>query len=69
MRPHFRFEDLELWQRARNLEVQFHGLAEQLDRKRMHGYAEQLRGAALSSPNNIAEGLGSIRRNSGDSSI
>ena len=60
MRPHFRFEDLEIWQRARNLAVQFHKLAEQLEQKRMYRYAEQLRGAGLSLPNNIAEGSGSI---------
>ena len=59
MRPHFRFEDLEIWQRARNLAVQFHKLAEQLEQKRMYRYAEQLRGAGLSLPNNIAEGSGS----------
>ena len=59
MRPHFRFEDLEIWYRARKLAVQFHQLAEQLEQKRLYRYAEQLRGAGLSLPNNIAEGSGS----------
>jgi len=60
MRPHFRFEDLEIWQLARRLAVKFHKLAEQLDRRRLYRYAEQLRGAGLSLTNNMAEGSGSI---------
>ena len=60
MRPHFRFEDLEIWQIARRLAVKLHKLAEQLDRRRLYRYAEQLRAAGLSLTNNIAEGSGSI---------
>ena len=60
MRPHFRFEDLEVWQLARDLAVKFHRLADDLDRRRFHRYAEQLRGAGLSLTNNIAEGSGSV---------
>ena len=60
MRPHFRFEDLEIWQLAKQLAVKFHTLAEQLDRRRLYRYAEQLRAAGLSLTNNIAEGSGSI---------
>jgi len=60
MRPHFRFEDLEIWQLAVDIAVKLHGLAERLEQKRMYRYAEQLRGAALSLANNIAEGSGSI---------
>ena len=59
MRPHFRFEDLEIWQLAKNLAVQFHQLADRLDKKRLYRYAEQLRAAGLSLPNNVAEGSGS----------
>jgi four helix bundle protein len=59
MRPHFRFEDLEIWQSARDLAVKFHRLAERLEGKRLYRYAEQLRGAGLSLSNNIAEGSGS----------
>ena len=59
MRPHFRFEDLEIWQLARILAVKFHKLADQLDKRRLYRYAEQLRGAGLSLTNNIAEGSGS----------
>ena len=59
-RPHFRFEDFEVWQQAKDLAVRFHQLAEKLERRKFYRYAEQLRGAALSVPNNIAEGSGSL---------
>ncbi len=60
MRPHFRFEDLEIWQVAKGLAVRFHQLADMLDKRRLYRYAEQLRAAGLSLTNNIAEGSGSI---------
>jgi len=60
MRPHFRFEDLEIWQLAKALAVKFHKLADALDKRRLYRYAEQLRAAGLSLTNNIAEGSGSI---------
>jgi four helix bundle protein len=59
MRPHFRFEDLEIWQLGRRLAVRLHKLADELDKKRFYRYAEQLRAAGLSLTNNIAEGSGS----------
>ena len=59
MRPHFRFEDLEIWQLAKSLAGKFHRLADTLDKRRLYRYAEQLRGAGLSLTNNIAEGSGS----------
>lgn len=59
MRPHFRFEDLEVWQLARDLAGHFHALAATLDGKKLYRYAEQLRAAGLSLTNNIAEGSGS----------
>jgi len=58
-RPHFRFEDFEIWQLARALAVKLHRLAHELDRRRLYRYAEQLRAAGLSLTNNIAEGSGS----------
>ncbi len=42
--------------------VALHRLAEQLEAKRLYRYAEQLRAAALSVPNNIAEGSGSMHK-------
>jgi four helix bundle protein len=59
MRPHFRFEDLEIWQLAKAMAVRMHRVSESLEAKRYFRYAEQLRGAALSVPNNIAEGSAS----------
>jgi four helix bundle protein len=59
MRPHFRFEDLEIWRLARSLAVKLHRLADELDKRRLYRYAEQLRAAGLSLTNNIAEGSGS----------
>jgi four helix bundle protein len=59
MRPHFRFEDLEIWQLARDLAVKLHRLADKLDERRLYRYAEQLRSAGLSLTNNISEGSGS----------
>ena len=60
MRPHFRFEDLEIWQQAADLAGQFHKLAEKLDRQKFFRYAEQLRAAGLSISNNISEGSASF---------
>jgi four helix bundle protein len=59
MRPHFRFEDLDIWQLAKEMAVRMHKLSEKLDAQKYYRYAEQLRAAALSVPNNIAEGSGS----------
>jgi hypothetical protein len=45
MRPHFRFEDLEIWQLALALAVEFHRLAEKLDgdlRLLLPGEADEL---------------------------
>jgi four helix bundle protein len=62
MRPHFRFEDLNIWQRAKVLAVRVHKVAEKLEQKRLYRYAEQLRAAGLSLSNNIAEGAGSTSK-------
>jgi len=59
MRPQFRFEDLEIWQLAVEMAVKLHRLSDSLDERRLYRYAEQVRGAGLSLPNNIAEGSGS----------
>ncbi len=57
--PHWRFQDLEIWQLAADLAVSFHGLATRLDERKYYRYAEQLRAAGLSVSNNIAEGSAS----------
>lgn len=60
MKPHFRFEDLEIWQLAVRLATKLHEIAEHMERQKLYRYAEQLRAAGLSLPNNIAEGSGSV---------
>src|SRR4029077_19803719 len=61
-RPRWRFEDLQIWNNACDLAVDFHRIAGGLDKRRLYRYAEQLRAAGLSLPNNIAEGSGSIHK-------
>ena len=58
-RPHFRFEDLDVWQDACDLAVCCHRIADELGEKHLYRYAEQLRAAGLSPSNNIAEGSAS----------
>src|SRR4026207_2056591 len=58
-RPHWRFQDLEIWRLACALAVKFHRVSNHLDGRRLYRYAEQLRAAGLSLSNNIAEGSGS----------
>ncbi len=55
----FRFENLEIWQRAADLDLPLFELADRLDSLKFFRFAEQLRAAALSITNNIAEGSGS----------
>lgn len=59
---HFRFQELQIWQCAAAFSPALFKLADQLDRRRLFRFAEQLRGAVLSITNNIAEGSGSISR-------
>jgi four helix bundle protein len=55
----FRFEDLEVWQLAADLAIQLDNVADELEEMRRYRYAEQLRSAAMSISNYIAEGSGS----------
>jgi four helix bundle protein len=56
----FRFQDLEIWTRAAQFSPELFQLADQLDKRRLFRFAEQLRAATLSITNNIAEGSGSL---------
>lgn len=58
----FRFQDLEIWKRAVEVTHALLDLADGLEKRRLYRFAEQLRGASLSIPNNIAEGAGSDSR-------
>jgi four helix bundle protein len=53
-RPHWRFEDLEIWQLACQLAGSFHKVAESLYEKHLFKYGDQLRAAGLSPSNNIS---------------
>jgi four helix bundle protein len=55
----FRFQDLKIWQLAIQIADELLDIAENLEKKRLYRFADQLRGAAMSAPNNIAEGSGS----------
>ena len=55
----FRFQELQIWQEACRLGDILDSLADELEHRKKYRYAEQLRGAALSVSNNIAEGSGS----------
>ena len=55
----FRFQHFDIWKRAIAIGGKLHDLAENLDSRGYRRYAEQLRAAAMSISNNIAEGSGS----------
>ncbi|MBN2012967.1 four helix bundle protein [candidate division KSB1 bacterium] len=55
----FRFQDLEVWKMSMNIVSQLLEIADELENRKLFRFAEQLRGAAMSISNNIAEGSGS----------
>ena len=55
----FRFQDLKVWQSAIEIANELCDVADELERKKLFRFVEQLRGAAMSMSNNIAEGSGS----------
>ncbi len=55
----FRFQDLEIWQLAIQITDELFDIADELEKKRLYRFAEQLRGSGMSMSNNIAEGSGS----------
>lgn len=56
----FRFEQLDIWNEANQVSDLLFDYADQSDEKRLYKFAEQLRSAAMSISNNIAEGSGSF---------
>lgn len=56
----FRFQDLEIWKLAIEIGDELLDIADELERKHLYKFAEQLRDAALSISNNIAEGSASV---------
>ncbi|MFH1768520.1 MAG: four helix bundle protein [Candidatus Omnitrophota bacterium] len=55
----FRFEDIEIWQLAKDLAKDLFRVSDNLEKRRLYRFSEQLRASALSVANNIAEGSGS----------
>ena len=55
----FRFQGLEIWRFGSRLAYDLFAVDDKLEEKKLFRFAEQLRAAALSIPNNIAEGSGS----------
>lgn len=54
----FRFQDLEIWKLAIELGDRLFDIAEELERRHLYRFAEQVRAAGMSMSNNIAEGSG-----------
>lgn len=59
MKSKFRFQDLEIWKLAIEIADELFDIADELEKKHLFRFAEQLRGAGMSMSNNIAEGSGS----------
>jgi len=55
----FRFENLEIWKKAIKIGMELFDIADDIEKRKLYRFAEQLRGAGLSMSNNIAEGSGS----------
>jgi four helix bundle protein len=56
----FRFEQLDIWKESNQVSDILFDYADKADNKRLYKFAEQLRAAAMSISNNIAEGSGSF---------
>jgi four helix bundle protein len=55
----FRFEDLQIWKDSITITKNLIVIGNELENKKFYRFSEQLRAAALSISNNIAEGSGS----------
>ena len=55
----FRFQDLKIWQSAIEIANDLFDIADDLDKRKLYRWAEQLRASGMSMSNNIAEGSGS----------
>lgn len=60
MKAVFRFEDFEIWKDGIQITKSLLAIANDLEDKKFYRFAEQLRAAAMSITNNIAEGSGSF---------
>lgn len=60
MKVVFRFEDFEIWKDGIQVTKSLLAVSNDLENKKLFRFAEQLRAAAMSITNNIAEGSGSF---------
>lgn len=60
MKVVFRFEDFEIWKDGIQVTKSLIAVANDLEDRKLYRFAEQLRAAAMSITNNIAEGSGSF---------
>ena len=58
----FRFQDLQIWQMSIEIGDELFDIADELEKKKLYRFAEQLRGSGLSMSNNISEGSGSTSK-------
>ena len=58
----FRFQDLKIWQLSIEIADQLFDIADELEKKKLYRFGEQLRGAGMSMSNNISEGSGSTSK-------
>lgn len=58
----FRFQDLNIWHLAIDIANELFDIADELEKKKLYRFADQLRGSGISMPNNIAEGSGSLSK-------
>ncbi|MBA4390289.1 MAG: four helix bundle protein [Syntrophus sp. (in: bacteria)] len=59
----FRFQDLDIWEESIEIGNILFDIADKLEENKLYRFSEQLRGAAMSVSNNIAEGSGSTSKN------
>ena len=55
----FRFETLDIWKMAIDINDELFDVADDLEKRKLFRFAEQLRSAGMSISNNISEGSGS----------
>ena len=55
----FIFQGLEIWKKAINIGDKLLDIADELEKRKLYRFAEQIRGGSLSVSNNISEGSGS----------
>ena len=58
----FRFQELEIWKESIKVTEILLDIGDELEHKKLYRFSDQLRGAAMSVSNNIAEGSGSSSR-------